>query len=83
MNELLAKLDELKAAVIAASVPFDRRYLDADGCAAMMQVSTAHFRERIACKPSFPKPRRPTGGHARWKAVEVEAWLDRQTTRAA
>lgn len=82
MEALLAKLDELKAVMAANSIPFDKRYLDAEGVAAMMCVSVGHFRERIACKPSFPKPKRPTGGHARWKATDIEEWMDEQTKAA-
>lgn len=47
MNELMAKLDELKAAVIAASVPFERRYLDADGCAAAAGEDAGHAAQRL------------------------------------
>lgn len=85
MNDdpIIAKLDELKAAVIAAAVPFDHRWLDTDGCAALLCVSVNHFRNRIACRPDFPHARRFTGGHPRWKASEVDAWADGQTTRVA
>lgn len=83
MSDIIAKMDELKAALVAASIPFDHRWLDTEGCAALLTVSVGHFRDRIACRPDFPKARRFTGGHPRWKAYEVDAWADRQTHRAA
>lgn len=82
-DDVIAKLDELKAAFLAASVPFEHRWLDADGCAALLSVSVGHFRERIACLPDFPEARRFTGRRCRWKASEVDAWADRQRHRAA
>lgn len=81
-THLLAKLDELKIVMVANSIPFNYRWLDAEGVAAMMCVSVGHFRERIACKPKFPKPSRPTGGHPRWKAAEIEEWMVKQVKAA-
>jgi predicted DNA-binding transcriptional regulator AlpA len=81
MSELLSKLDEIKAAMLAASIPFEHRWLDSEGCAALLCVSPGHFRDRIACLPDFPKGRKFTGGHRRWKASEVDAWA--QHRRAA
>lgn len=84
MSKILDKLDELKSAMVAASIPFDHRWLDAAGAAALLGISESHFRTRIACKPSFPKPARYTNGYPRWKASEVDAWADAQRfTRAA
>lgn len=82
-DELIAKLDELKSAIVAASIPFDKRWLDTDGAAALLGVSVGHFRDRIACKPGFPKPARYTGGHPHWKASEVDEWADRQRINRA
>lgn len=82
-DDVIAKLDEVKAAILASSVPFEHRWLDADGVAAMLSVSAGHFRDRIAPLPDFPKGRRFTGGHRRWKAAEVDEWANRQHHRAA
>lgn len=82
-DTIIAKLDELIAVSRAASIPFEHRWLDASGVAALLHVSVGHFRDRIAPKPGFPAPSRYTGGAARWKASEVDAWAERQITRAA
>lgn len=82
-DPILTKLDELIAVSRAAAIPFEHRWLDAAAVAAMLGVSVGHFRDRIAPKPGFPEPARYTGGAARWKASEVDAWAARQITRAA
>lgn len=82
-DDILSKLDEVKTAILAASVPFDHRWLDTEGCAALLSVSAGHFRDRIACLPDFPEGSRFTGGHRRWKASEVDQWAQRQRHRAA
>lgn len=78
MNELLSKLDRIESALLAQSLPFEHRWLDAAGCAALLCVSTRHFRDHIAPLPGFPEGSKLTGGHRRWKALEVDAWASRR-----
>lgn len=53
--------------------------------AAYFKVSTRQFKERISCRPQFPRPiRLPTDkgagrGHPRWKAIEVIKWAESQS----
>lgn len=78
LEVIVEKLDELIAATNAASVPFGVRWLDAAAIGALIGYSGRHVAERIACKPSFPKPVRLDGGHPRWKVSEVLDWIEAQ-----
>lgn len=79
---LLEKIDILIAATRAASVPFDSRWLDVEGVAALLGYGPRHVMERIACRPDFPSPLRVNGtGHPRWKATEVLQWAEQQRKR--
>jgi predicted DNA-binding transcriptional regulator AlpA len=72
------KLDSVIAvAALAASIPVAVRWLDSDGVGAMLGYSGQHVRERLACRKDFPKPARIDGGHARWRASEIDAWMER------
>ena len=50
-------------------------WIDADDVAAYLGFSVDHTRQRILCRPDFPKALRVTG-HPRWKRSEVEVWAD-------
>lgn len=76
------KLDELIAATKAASMPVKERWLDAAGVAALLTLSERYIVERLAPKPSFPRPLRCGGtGHPRWKAAEILAWAEQERSR--
>jgi predicted DNA-binding transcriptional regulator AlpA len=70
------KLDELIVAIKAASVPVDKRWVDAETGAGMLTVSKRTFLEEYAPRPDFPKPLRE--GQPRWKASEILQWADRR-----
>ena len=74
------EIERLVRLAIAASVPIEHRYVDADTAAAMLDYSTSHFLQRIASKDDFPKPR-DFGGNPRWKATEVSGWASVQPVR--
>jgi predicted DNA-binding transcriptional regulator AlpA len=60
-------------------LPLDAIWLDAEGVGEMLGYEPRLVRERIACRPDFPKPSRIGGrGHARWNAAEVDAWMRAQ-----
>lgn len=76
------KLDELIAATKAASMPVKERWLDAAGVAALLTLSERYIVERLAPKPSFPRPLRCGGTwHPRWKAAEILAWAEQERSR--
>lgn len=77
-QNIAAKLDELINIQRASLIPIDHRWLDAAGVAAMLGYSADHVRQRLACLPGFPKASRPNNGNPRWKASEVERWMERQ-----
>ncbi|WP_148716840.1 helix-turn-helix transcriptional regulator [Chitinolyticbacter meiyuanensis] len=81
-DAMLQKLDQLIAATKAASIPYESRWLDADGVGAMLCYSGRQVLETIACRPEFPKPLRVNGsGHPRWLASEVQRWADDERKR--
>lgn len=68
-------------ALIAALVAGDR-WLNADACAVYLGMlatdgkpNRRKFLEKIACKPSFPKPL-TLGGSRSWKKSEVDEWAE-------
>jgi predicted DNA-binding transcriptional regulator AlpA len=57
-------------------VPLNATWLDAEAAGRMIGYDARQFRERIACRPDFPKPTRIGGvGHPRWNAAEVNDWM--------
>jgi hypothetical protein len=76
MNEsaVIEKLDELIAAIKAAAVPLDARWLDAAGVGALICQEPRYVLERLACRADFPKANRI--GYPRWKASEVLQWME-------
>jgi predicted DNA-binding transcriptional regulator AlpA len=75
-------LQKLVGMLTAAAIPPKLRWLDAEGVGAMLGYSAQHVRERLACKPGFPKPSRPFGGQPRWRASEIDAWMESQRKAA-
>lgn len=60
-------------------LPLDAIWLDAEGIGTMLGYDARIIRERIACRPDFPRPSRVGGtGHPRWNAAEVDAWMRAQ-----
>lgn len=77
MNEILAKLDELIAAVNAASAPQDLCWIDAERAAALLGFKPRYFLEKVSLREDFPTPMRIDGkGHPRWLLSEVVAWAN-------
>lgn len=83
MSEESELLTKIVGMLTAAAIPPKLRWLDADGVGAMLGYSAQHVRERLACKADFPKASRPDGGHPRWKAAEVDEWMERQRINRA
>lgn len=76
--------------VLAALIEGDR-WLNADGCAVFLGLLTPDgqpnrrgFLERVACRPSFPKPL-VIGNEKKWKKSEIARWADdeRKISQAA
>ena len=53
---LMAKLDEVTAAITAATLPPHLRWLDAKALGKSPGFSARHVTERIACRSDFPRP---------------------------
>ncbi len=61
------------------TLPLNAIWLDAEGVGQMLGYEPRIIRERIACKPGFPKPSRIGGtGNPRWNAAEVDTWMRAQ-----
>ena len=74
-------LAEKIAERIASAPPPESVLWDKVQCAKYMKYSTFHFSERIAAKPSFPKPinfSEKSKGKKLWYAHEVMKWLAEQ-----
>lgn len=55
------------------------RWLDAKAVGKMLSYDVRVVRERIACRPDFPRPMRIDGaGYPRWREDEVAAWAEVQ-----
>lgn len=60
-------------------IPTTILWLDAAGVGAMLGYEARIIRERIACRPDFPKPSRIGGkGNPRWNAAEIHEWMLQQ-----
>ena len=59
-------------------LPLSARWLSAEQVGQMIGHDARQVRERLALRPDFPRPARPGGGHPRWNASEVDAWMRRQ-----
>jgi hypothetical protein len=83
--QFLDKLDKLIDKLDRPAIPVEIALWDAKMCGAYLQVSAAHYRDRIACKPDAPKAIiLPTGGGQgtpRWKAREVIEWAEGKQER--
>jgi len=83
VSEETEVLKKLIGMLTSAAIPPNIRWLDADGVGAMLGYSGQHVRERLASKPGFPKPSRPFGGQPRWKASEIDEWMEQQRINRA
>jgi len=79
----VSEKDLASVALVAASIPGKLRWLDTEGVGAMLGYSTAQVRDRLSQREDFPKPARIDGGHPRWKASEIDEWMERQRAKAA
>lgn len=61
------------------TIPFELRSIDSEEAGQLLGYSARNVRERLACKPDFPK-RVDAGGAPRWIAGELLAW--REANRA-
>ncbi|NBQ67532.1 MAG: hypothetical protein EBU46_01355 [Nitrosomonadaceae bacterium] len=57
-------------------VAVEKQPWDIRTCAIYMKISESRFRQVVAPHPSFPKSFRIAGGHPRWMAGEVIAWVE-------
>jgi len=74
-DPILDKLDERVTHAI---------WLDAAGVAARISEERRYVLERLAPLPDFPKPSRPGGfGQPRWKASEVDEWMEKHRGKKA
>lgn len=79
-EKIIERLDEIAAAQRASA----STWLDAQGIAVRISQTRRYVLERLACLPDFPKPSRPGGfGQPRWKASEIDEWMERQPGRRA
>lgn len=67
---------------LAASLPANVRWLDAKAVGAQLGYSARYVTEHLVCRGDFPKPSRKTG-RPRWKASEIDEWMDGDVNRAA
>lgn len=58
----------------AESIPWEKRAIGTEECAALFGLSPRQFLEAVACLPSFPTRIRMRPAY--WIAGEVEAWRD-------
>jgi predicted DNA-binding transcriptional regulator AlpA len=62
-----------------SDLPLSAVWLNAEGVGQMLNYEPRIIRERIACRPDFPKPSRIGGtGNPRWNAAEVDEWMRAQ-----
>lgn len=52
------------------------QWLTAEQVGELLGYSAGAVRQRIVCKPGFPKAMYIDGGNPRWKRGEVNAWAD-------
>lgn len=71
------QLEQVHAAALAASIPPTMRRVRAAAAAAMLDYSTSHFLQRIACRPDFPVAK-GMGDGRRWLLSEIHAWAEAQ-----
>lgn len=82
-SDLIERLASAVAQRIQPAVPFDMQLWDISTIATYIHRSEASVRERLACRPDFPKARRlPSetgrrGGHPLYKAAEVIDWVEK------
>jgi prophage regulatory protein len=51
------------------------KLLDANAIAAQFELTAEHVRDRLSKRRDFP-PAYRIGGQLRWKAEEIEAWVE-------
>lgn len=74
-DALIAKIDELIAVTRAASIPDEKRWIDAEAVSSRLSYAPRYVMETLAFLPDFPKPMRADGeGHPRWLASEIDQW---------
>lgn len=57
------------------TLPLSAIWLDAAGVGAMLSCTDRQVRERLACRPDFPRAVRERGVGMRWNAAEVDDWM--------
>lgn len=73
-------IQDVQRIALAASMPIEVRWLDAEAVGAMLGYSVSTVLQRIACKPGFPEARQ-IAGHPRWNAKAVADWASAQPVR--
>lgn len=85
MDQTIAeKLDKLIEILSRPALPADKMLWDAAAVGAYLGVSARQVAERYALRPGFPAtirlPSESGRGLLRWRAAEVIAWAERQTS---
>lgn len=75
------KINEILDLLKRQAVPFSERLLTAAECAQYLNIKERKFKEDIATSQNFPEPiildSNATRKHSwRWKAKDVQNWLD-------
>lgn len=74
---LLARLDQLIALMSRPVVPADKTLWTRSDVGTYLGLKSSAL-EKVLSAPSFPDARRPAGGHPRYLAAEVMAWVAKQ-----
>lgn len=76
-SALLTRLDQLIALLSRPAVPADKELWDRSQVGAYLKLKPSAL-DRVLSAPGFPDARRPAGGHPRYLAAEVMAWVAKQ-----
>lgn len=76
-SALLTRLDQLIDLLSRPAVPADKKLWTRADVGAYLGLKPSAL-DRVLSAPSFPDARRPAGGHPRYLAAEVMAWVAKQ-----
>jgi predicted DNA-binding transcriptional regulator AlpA len=79
LKQVIALLERIERATAAAHMR--DRWWSAEDIGVFLNYSTSHVRERVACRPDFPKALRLGDAHPRWNSAEVREWAHAQRDR--
>lgn len=77
LSALLARMDKLIHVLSQPQIPADKVLWTRTQVGAYLDLKPSAL-DRVLAHPSFPDARRPAGGHPRYLAAEVMAWVAKQ-----